>query len=128
MTTVLQFSLPGVAPAQLSVEQTGRVLSVRAVRAADPGVRYLRRQIPSGRFEAHYTLPPHVEVERATVEHGVLSVHLIERLPEALRPRVIPIATGRRAAARSTPVAPRWLDRAIAWVRRQLPSGLPARA
>ena len=127
MSAVVQFSLPGVAPEQLSVEQTGRVLSVRAVRPAAPGVRYLRRQIPVGRFEAHYRLPPYVEVERASLAHGILTVHMAERIPEALRPREIPIATGgrpRRLATRASG----WLERAAAWVRRQLPSGLPARA
>src|ERR1043165_6168387 len=72
MTTVLQFSLPGVAPEQLSVEQAGCLLSVRAERSPAPGVRYLRRQIPVGRFEAHYRLPPYVEVERASLERGIL--------------------------------------------------------
>lgn len=132
MTTVLEFPLPGVAPERLSVEQTGRVLSVRAERPAAPGVRYLRQQIPAGRFEAHYRLPPHVEVERAAFEHGILSIQLTERLPEALRPRAIPIATTRTRATprlgRPAPSGPGWLDRAVAWVRRQLPDRVPARA
>jgi molecular chaperone IbpA len=127
MNAVVQFSLPGVAPEHLSVEQTGRVLSVRAVRPLEPGVRYLRRQIPGGRFEAHYRLPPHVEVERASLQHGVLTLHVVEHVPEALRPRVIPIATSGPPRRLGRP-ARGWLERLGAWVRRQLPTGLPARA
>lgn len=129
MTTVLRFSVPGVAPDRLAVEQTGRILSVRAERPAAPGVRTLLRQIPTGRFEVHYTLPLYVEVERASLENGVLSVHLARRVPEALRPRAIPVATaGRHRLAGSPRRAAGWLERAAAWVRRQLPTGVPARA
>jgi molecular chaperone IbpA len=122
----LSIPLPGVTPDQLEVQQTGRQLRIRAVRAVEPGVTYLRQQIPPGALDLRINLAPHVEVAAARLELGVLILQLRRDVPAAMRPRVIPIASaGRRAPA--TP-AGSWLARARAWVQRSVAPLKPARA
>ena len=36
----------------------------------------------------------HIEVTEATVTHGLLTIHLLKEIPEALKPRKIKITSG----------------------------------
>jgi molecular chaperone IbpA len=40
-----------------------------------------------------FQLADHVVVKGASLEHGLLHVDLVRELPEAMKPRTIPIAT-----------------------------------
>ena len=44
-------------------------------------------------FERSFQLADHVEVKGASLENGLLHVDLVREIPEAMKPRVIPIAS-----------------------------------
>jgi molecular chaperone IbpA len=43
-------------------------------------------------FERSFQLADHVGVEGASLENGLLHVDLVREIPEAMKPRAIPIA------------------------------------
>ncbi len=55
---------------------------------------YLHRGIAGRNFERQFDLAEYVEVTGATLENGLLEISLKRELPEALKPRSIPIGSG----------------------------------
>jgi HSP20 family molecular chaperone IbpA len=51
------------------------------------------RASPRGTFERSFQLADHVEVKGASLENGLLHVDLVREIPEAMKPRSIPIAS-----------------------------------
>ncbi len=61
------------------------------------GTRFLHRGIAGRAFERSFELADHVQVTGAKLENGLLVVELKREIPEALKPRVIPIQNGGKA-------------------------------
>ena len=69
-------------------------LVVKAEKAeTQEGKDVLYRGIASRSFERRFQLADYVVVKGATLENGLLHVDLERQVPEALKPRQIPIAT-----------------------------------
>jgi molecular chaperone IbpA len=60
----------------------------------DEKVNYLHKGIGGRNFRREFTLAEHVDVENATLELGVLNVHLKREVPEELQPKKIKINDG----------------------------------
>ena len=56
-------------------------------------VNYLHKGIGGRNFRREFTLADHVEVEGATLELGMLNIHLKRVVPEELQPKKIAIST-----------------------------------
>jgi molecular chaperone IbpA len=56
--------------------------------------QYLYQGIANRAFERRFNLAEHVEVTKADLSDGVLTVNLRREIPEAMKPRSIPIADG----------------------------------
>ena len=54
-------------------------------------VKYLHKGIGGRTFRRQFTLAGHVEVENAVLELGMLNIHLVRNVPEALQPKHINI-------------------------------------
>jgi len=52
---------------------------------------YLHKGIGTRNFKRSFTLAEHVNVENATLELGMLNVHLVREVPEELQPKRITI-------------------------------------
>lgn len=81
----LTLAVPGFGEDDLSIEANSEKLTVRG-----------RKQGSASRFTAHAfefraPLGEHMRVTGAHLAHGLLTIDLARELPEALRPRVIPI-------------------------------------
>jgi molecular chaperone IbpA len=61
------------------------------------GHKYLHRGIAARAFERTFELADHIQVTGAKLENGLLVVELKREIPEALKPRVIPIANSKAA-------------------------------
>jgi molecular chaperone IbpA len=59
--------------------------------------QYLHRGIAQRAFKLSFRLADYIEVEGAKLEHGMLLVSLVRRVPEAAKPRRVSIATGTAA-------------------------------
>ena len=57
----------------------------------DEDVNYLHKGIGGRNFRREFTLAEHVKVANATLELGMLNVHLVREVPEALKPKKITI-------------------------------------
>lgn len=55
--------------------------------------RYLHRGIATRSFERKFNLADHVEVVNAQLDNGLLKVSLVKEIPEAMKPRKIPIGS-----------------------------------
>jgi len=63
--------------------------------------RYLHRGIATRSFERKFNLADHVEVVNAQLDNGLLKVSLVKEIPEAMKPRKIPVGSS-TAAIEST--------------------------
>jgi molecular chaperone IbpA len=70
-------------------------LFVRGRIKSRDGPTYLHRGIASRPFERRFDLAEFIEVTSATMGDGLLVIDLKRELPEALKPRSIPINAGR---------------------------------
>ena len=88
----------------LSIETRENVLLIRGARKPDaseaPKTEVLYQGIAARAFERRFQLADHVQVTGAALEHGLLHVDLVREIPEAQKPRQIPIGKGVSAAPR----------------------------
>jgi molecular chaperone IbpA len=77
---------------EIVVEQNR--LFVRGHRREPDGRTYLHHGIATRSFERHFDLADYVEVTNATMGEGLLVIDLKREIPEALKPRRIPISAG----------------------------------
>lgn len=85
-------AVAGFQQSDIDISFKGNSLTiVGKVGAAEPSVQYLHRGIAGRAFERRFDLADHIRVERATLTNGLLSVDLVREVPEALKPRTIPI-------------------------------------
>ncbi len=92
---VLQCDLPGVDPGSIDLDVDGRVLTIRAHRAAGrEDVEWLAAERVAGTFARQLTLGDGVDLDRieASYTNGVLTLTL--PVAEAAKPRKIAISTG----------------------------------
>jgi molecular chaperone IbpA len=87
-------AVAGFARDDIDVVQAQNRLTIRGKRKGSDGKRYLHRGIATRAFEHHFDLADYVEVTDATMGEGLLVISLRRELPEALKPRRIPINAG----------------------------------
>lgn len=93
-------AVPGFARDQLDIQTERRTLTVKGSgRDAETRPDYLRQGIARRGFERGFQLAEHVEVAAARLENGLLHIELERRVPEAMRPRSVPIDGGRTVDA-----------------------------
>ncbi|MDN3566272.1 Hsp20 family protein [Paeniroseomonas aquatica] len=104
---VLTLAVAGFGPDDLEIVAQDNVLRV-AGRApqTETGGSFLHRGIAGRAFERRFALADHIVVDGANLEHGLLQLTLKRVVPEALKPRRIPVQPGRVVAAPSQVEAP----------------------
>jgi molecular chaperone IbpA len=88
----ISVAVAGFSETDLSIEAKENRLTIRGARppkekASD--VLYLG--IAARAFERSFQLADHVAVEGASLDNGLLHVELVREIPEAMKPRTIPI-------------------------------------
>ena len=69
------------------------------MRTAEAKAEVLYRGIAARAFERAFQLADFVQVKNASLENGLLHVDLVREIPEAKKPRSIPISSGVQASA-----------------------------
>lgn len=89
---MVSIAVAGFGMDNLDIEKDGKVLRIEgtAPEGAEH-VNYLHKGIGGRNFRREFTLADHVEVEHAGLELGMLNVHLVREVPDALKPRKIEI-------------------------------------
>jgi len=92
----ISIAVAGFAEKDLSIETKENTLTIRGSReapkeagAAKPEMLY--RGIAARAFERRFQLADHVQVTGASLENGLLHIDLLREIPEARKPRQIPI-------------------------------------
>jgi molecular chaperone IbpA len=88
----ITLAVAGFAETDLTLEVKESTLTVSGRSdASSEGVEYLHRGIAGRAFTRRFQLADHIKVLAATIENGLLTIGLAREIPEALRPRTIPI-------------------------------------
>jgi len=87
-------AVAGFGKDDVEIVQEQNQLSVRGKLKELSTKTYLHRGIATRAFERHFDLADYVEVTDATMGEGLLVISLKRELPEALKPRSIPINAG----------------------------------
>jgi molecular chaperone IbpA len=92
---VLTMAVAGFGPndIELTVHDSTLTIAGKAPHQGDER-RLLHRGIAGRAFERRFALADHIVVDGAQLENGLLHVALRREVPEALKPRRIPIAAG----------------------------------
>jgi molecular chaperone IbpA len=86
----------GFADADLSIETKENKLTIRGEKqtnAEEKTGEVLYQGIAARTFERSFQLADYVKVNGASLENGLLHVDLVREVPEAMKPRSIPIAS-----------------------------------
>jgi molecular chaperone IbpA len=88
----ITMAVAGFDRSELTIEVNQNALTVSANKAPEMEQRtYLHQGIAARSFERRFQLADHVQVESANFENGLLHIDLKRVVPEALKPRSIPI-------------------------------------
>lgn len=91
----------GFAPDDLEIIAQPNLLVIRGRKAQAEGQAartFIHQGLASRNFERRFELADYVVVKEARHAHGVLSIDLVREVPEAAKPRRIPIGTNKAAA------------------------------
>ena len=89
---MISVAVAGFGMDNLDITTDGNQLKIEGTAPkGDEEVNYLHKGIGGRNFRREFTLADHVEVVGATLELGMLNVHLVREIPEALKPKTIKI-------------------------------------
>jgi molecular chaperone IbpA len=94
-------AVAGFGENELSIEAKENTLTIKGEKQQQQEKsegETLYQGIASRAFERVFQLADHVQVKGATLENGLLHVDLVREIPEAKKPRQIPIGKGEAKA------------------------------
>jgi len=92
----ISIAVAGFRENEIDVQVENGVLTVRGKKESAKDGHYLHRGIATRSFERKFNLADHVEVRDAKLDSGLLEISLVREIPEAMKPRKIPVG-GRQA-------------------------------
>lgn len=94
----ISLALAGFAPDEIAVTAEQNVLTVEGRKGDEPKRYYLYRGISAKPFKRQFSLADYVQVKTAAFDNGLLRIDLVRELPEAMKPRHIPIGAAEQIA------------------------------
>ena len=105
----ISVAVAGFTDADLSIETKENRLTIRGEKQTNDQEKagdVLYKGIAERTFERGFQLADHVQVKGANLENGLLNVDLVREIPEAMKPRAIPIASSSKLLeVKSTKIA-----------------------
>ncbi len=100
----ISIAVAGFTDNDIAIEVKETVLSVRGERQpnGDRKAEMLYQGIAARSFERRFQLADHVQVTGASLENGLLHIDLVREIPEAKKPRLIPIGAGAKTVIETT--------------------------
>ena len=92
----ISVAVAGFSDSELSLESRENTLTIRGEKQEKTGEKpgeVLYQGIAARAFERRFQLADHVQVTGASLVNGLLHVDLVREIPEAKKPRQIPIGT-----------------------------------
>ena len=95
----ISIAVAGFADTDLAIEVKENTLTINGSKQAkQENADVLYQGIAARAFERQFQLADYVTVKSATLENGLLHVDLVREIPEAKKPRQIPIGNGQAKA------------------------------
>ena len=98
----ISVAVAGFTDADLSIETNENRLTIlgeKQTNDEDKSGDLLYQGIAARTFERSFQLADYVKVKGASLENGLLHVDLVREIPEAMKPRAIPIASSSKVLA-----------------------------
>jgi molecular chaperone IbpA len=100
-TYQIVMAVAGFSPNDIEIVQTANRITVRGAMKSAGEVTYLYRGLASRAFSREFDLADYVVVTDALLNNGLLVISLKREIPEALKPRTIPISGEGTSPAKS---------------------------
>jgi molecular chaperone IbpA len=95
----ISVAVAGFADSDLSIEVKESTLTIRGNKQSSGEEKsddLIYQGIAERNFERNFQLADHVQIKGASLENGLLQVELLRVVPEAMKPRAIPITSARK--------------------------------
>lgn len=90
----ITIAVAGFKEAELNIQVENGVLTVSGKKEnSEEAKNFLHQGIASRSFERKFNLADHIEVVDAKLADGLLNVHLVKEIPEAMKPKSIAISS-----------------------------------
>ncbi len=90
----ITLAVAGFKPADIDITAQQNLLVVQGKKAEDTSAgQYLHVGIAQRGFERRFELADYVRVDDANLEDGLLTIDLVREVPEAMKPKKIPVGT-----------------------------------
>jgi molecular chaperone IbpA len=91
---MISLAVAGFGMDNLDITLDKNILTVEGTAPkGDEDVKYLHKGIGGRNFRRQFTLADHIEVKSATLELGMLNIHLVRNVPEEMQPKTIEITS-----------------------------------
>jgi molecular chaperone IbpA len=87
----ISLAVAGFSANEIAVTAEQNTVTIEGRKAENGQREYLYRGISARPFKRQFSLADHVQVQSASLEHGLLRIELFRELPEAMKPRRIEI-------------------------------------
>jgi molecular chaperone IbpA len=87
----ISLALAGFSPDEIAVMAEQNVLTIEGRKADKEQREYIYQGISARQFKRQFNLADYVQVKRAEFDNGLLRIELVREVPEAMKPRSIPI-------------------------------------
>ncbi len=87
----ISLAIAGFGPDEIAITAEQNVLTVEGRKADGAKRDFLYRGIAAKAFKRQFNLADYVQVKTAAFDNGLLRIELVRELPEAMKPRRIPI-------------------------------------
>jgi molecular chaperone IbpA len=94
----VSLALAGFTPDEIAITAEQNVLTVEGRKADEANRDFLYRGISAQGFKRQFNLADYVQVKAAAFDNGLLRIELVRELPEAMKPRRIPIGAAEQIA------------------------------
>jgi molecular chaperone IbpA len=92
----ITLAVAGFKPADVEITAQQNLLVVQGRKGDEAaGAQFLHVGIAQRGFERRFELADYVRVEAANLEDGLLTIDLVREVPEAMKPKNIPVGTQR---------------------------------
>jgi molecular chaperone IbpA len=87
----ISLAVAGFGPDDIAVTAEQNVLTIEGQKPDKEQREYLYQGISPRHFKRQFNLADYVQVKNASFENGLLRIELAREIPEAMKPRQIPI-------------------------------------
>jgi molecular chaperone IbpA len=92
---MISLAVAGFGMDNIEITKDKNILTIEGTAPkGDEDVKYLHKGIAGRNFRREFTLADHVEVINASLDLGMLNIHLKREVPEELQPKKIEINSG----------------------------------